>query len=85
MTQRALVLGLGDSGLAIARWLARQGWALRVADTRDAPPQITALLADLPEAEFRSGVFAETLLDDIGLIAISPGSVTDSCERCAAA
>ncbi len=73
MTQRALVLGLGDSGLAIARWLARQGWTLRVADTRDAPPQITALHADLPEAEFHSGAFAETLLDEVGLVAISPG------------
>ena len=40
---RALVLGLGDSGLAIARWLARQGWSLRVADTRAAPPQLDAL------------------------------------------
>jgi len=39
----ALVLGLGASGLAIARWLARQGWSLRVADTRTAPPQLDAL------------------------------------------
>src|SRR5512134_2356743 len=73
MTKRALVLGLGDSGLAIARWLARQGWALRVADTRDAPPQIAALHAELPEAAFHPGTFAPNLQDDVGLVAISPG------------
>lgn len=73
MTRRALVLGLGDSGLAIARWLARQGWTLRVADTRDAPPQIAALRAALPDAEFRSGPFAEAMLDEVELVAISPG------------
>jgi UDP-N-acetylmuramoylalanine--D-glutamate ligase len=73
MTQRALVLGLGDSGLAIARWLARQGWTLRVADTRDAPPQLAALRVSLSDAEFRSGAFAEAMLDDVELVAISPG------------
>ena len=34
-----LVLGLGDSGLAMARWLAGQGFELRVADTRPEPPR----------------------------------------------
>jgi len=71
--QRALVLGLGDSGLAIARWLARAGWAVRVADTRGAPPQLPALRAQLPAAEFIAGDFAESLLADVGLVAVSPG------------
>ena len=30
----ALVLGLGESGLAMARWLARDGGAVRVWDSR---------------------------------------------------
>ncbi len=33
----ALVLGLGESGLAMALWLARSGALVRVADTREAP------------------------------------------------
>ena len=35
-----LVLGLGESGLAMARWCARQGAELRVADSRAAPPGV---------------------------------------------
>jgi len=68
----ALVLGLGDSGLAIARWLARRGWSLRVADTRAAPPQLDALRSHEPAAEFVGGPFTEALLDGVELVAISP-------------
>ena len=38
-----LVLGLGDSGLAMAAWCARHGAVLRVWDSRDKPPQEGAL------------------------------------------
>ena len=70
---RALILGLGDSGLAMARWLAGQGRQLRVADTRAEPPQRAALAADCPSAEFVPGEFATNLLDGVDLVAISPG------------
>ena len=69
----ALVLGLGDSGLAMARWLGALGFALRVADSRPEPPRLAALRADCPAAEFIGGEFADALLDGIELIAISPG------------
>jgi UDP-N-acetylmuramoylalanine--D-glutamate ligase len=73
-TPIALVLGLGASGLAMARWLACMGWRVRVADTRPAPPQLAQLQAELPQADFIGGVWGEQLLDaDIGLIASSPG------------
>ncbi len=68
-----LVLGLGESGLAMARWLARQGEALRVADSRDLPPGMEKLRAEVPTAELRTGPFDESLLDGVGRIAISPG------------
>ena len=70
---RALVLGLGDSGLAMARWLEAKGFDLRVADTRTDPPQRAALAADCPAAEFVGGGFPLSLLDGVELIAISPG------------
>jgi len=41
--QRVLVLGLGDSGLAMARWCARFGARVTVWDSRAQPPQLTAL------------------------------------------
>ena len=70
----ALVLGLGASGLAMARWLARLGWRVRVADTRVAPPQLAQLQADVPQAEFvSSSLHAQLLTDDVALLASSPG------------
>jgi len=41
--QRVLVLGLGDSGLAMARWCARFGAQVTVWDSREQPPQRAAL------------------------------------------
>jgi UDP-N-acetylmuramoylalanine--D-glutamate ligase len=68
-----LVLGLGESGLAMARWCARQGAELRVADSRAAPPGLDALARDIPAAELRCGQFDDSLLDGIMLLALSPG------------
>jgi UDP-N-acetylmuramoylalanine--D-glutamate ligase len=69
----ALVLGLGDSGLAMARFLASRGYSLRVADTRRDPPRLAELRAESPQAEFVAGDFSLTLLDDVQLLALSPG------------
>ncbi len=71
--KRALVIGLGESGLAMAKWLSRQGAVVRVADSREAPPNVNALHKAVPEAELVAGTFAEATFADIDLIAISPG------------
>lgn len=72
-TDLTLVLGLGESGLAMARWLARQGVALRVADSRAEPPGVDRLRAEVPDVEIVTGPFTDLLLDGVGRIAISPG------------
>lgn len=71
--KRVLVLGLGESGLAMARWLARFGITLRVADTRAEPERLPALRGSIPDAEFIGGPFAVSLLDGIDFVAVSPG------------
>jgi UDP-N-acetylmuramoylalanine--D-glutamate ligase len=71
--RRVLVLGLGETGLSIARWVARQAGRVRIADTRAAPPALAALQAGLPQTEVVTGPFTESLLDGIELIAASPG------------
>jgi UDP-N-acetylmuramoylalanine--D-glutamate ligase len=71
--KQALVLGLGESGLAMALWLARCGAAVRVADTRAAPDRLPALREQAPDAAFIGGAFTETLLDGVDFIAVSPG------------
>lgn len=69
----ALVLGLGESGLAMAQWLARCGARLRVADTRDEPQRLPTLRAIAPEAEYVAGEFRAHLLDGVDFVAVSPG------------
>ncbi|MFL9873430.1 UDP-N-acetylmuramoyl-L-alanine--D-glutamate ligase [Paraburkholderia megapolitana] len=68
-----LVLGLGESGLAMARWCARHGCRLRVADTREVPPNLSGLEAHGVDAEFIGGAFSSALLEGVELVAISPG------------
>ena len=71
--KHVLVLGLGESGLAMARWCALRGARVRVADSRSTPPGLDALREDAPLAELVSGDFGVEVLDGIELVALSPG------------
>lgn len=71
--KHVLVLGLGESGLAMAQWLARCGASLRVADTREAPAKLNDLHERVAQAEFIGGPFTTALLEGIDFIAVSPG------------
>ena len=73
--QNVLVLGLGASGLAMARWCVRCGAQVTVADTREAPPQLALLQQELPQVRFVAGPFDASLVDGKGLHAVyrSPG------------
>jgi UDP-N-acetylmuramoylalanine--D-glutamate ligase len=72
--QHVLVLGLGASGLAMARWCAARGAQVTVADTRDEPPGLAALRDELPQARFVAGAFDPALLDSgVQFVLRSPG------------
>ncbi len=71
--KRILVVGLGESGLAMAKWLGRQGACVRVADSRENPPNVEALRATVPDAELVAGPFADATFAGADLIALSPG------------
>jgi UDP-N-acetylmuramoylalanine--D-glutamate ligase len=73
----ALVLGLGESGLAIALWLVRGGARVRVADTRRAPARLPQLLAAAPGVEFIAGDFNAALLEGVDFVTVSPGLAPD--------
>jgi len=73
----AVVLGLGQTGLSLARWLARHGARVRVADTRQAPPCADALHEALPGIRVESGPFVASTFAGAELIAISPGVPKD--------
>ncbi len=68
-----LVLGLGETGLSLARWLSAQGAHVRVADSREHPPGLDVLQRDCPQAEVFRGAFDDSLLQGVDRIAISPG------------
>lgn len=68
-----LVLGLGDTGLSALRWLNRQGARLSVADTRDTPPGIDALKAELPDVRVYTGAFTAEIFNGVDLVVASPG------------
>jgi UDP-N-acetylmuramoylalanine--D-glutamate ligase len=70
---RALVLGLGRTGLSCARHLRRRGVEVRVADTRERPPGYERLQHELPEVELRTGPFEPALLDGASEVVVSPG------------
>ncbi len=73
--QQVLVLGLGTSGLAMARWCARCGAQVTVADTRDAPPQLAQLRSELPDVRFVAGALSAALVDGqpVRVVYRSPG------------
>ena len=74
--QNILILGLGASGLAMARWCVRVGAAqVTVGDTREAPPQLATLQQELPQVRFVAGAFTEALVEGQSLHAVyrSPG------------
>jgi UDP-N-acetylmuramoylalanine--D-glutamate ligase len=71
--KNALVLGLGESGLAMALWLARSGARVRVADTRESPDRLPALREAISDVEFIAGPFGATLLDGVDFVTVSPG------------
>ena len=73
--QHVLILGLGASGLAMARWCAHAGADVTVADTRDMPPQLAALQAEWPAVRFVSGPFVASLVEGTSVRAVfrSPG------------
>ncbi|HYF57893.1 MAG TPA: UDP-N-acetylmuramoyl-L-alanine--D-glutamate ligase [Burkholderiaceae bacterium] len=68
-----LVAGLGESGLAIARWATLRGATVTVADSRETPPQLDALRAACPDARFVGGGFDAALLADVDLVGWSQG------------
>jgi UDP-N-acetylmuramoylalanine--D-glutamate ligase len=68
-----LVLGLGDTGLSMARWLAHGGASVHVADTRSEPPGAEALRREVPDAGISAGAWRDADFAAADWIAVSPG------------
>lgn len=78
-----LVLGLGESGLAMARWCAGAGATVRVWDSREQPPHEATLAEHVPGAQWQRGPLGDEAFAGVQLILKSPG-LSPSDERIAA-
>ena len=73
---RVGVVGLGDSGLAMARWLVAQGAEVRICDSRENPPRLADWMREHREVRFSGGTLdlsQSTWLENVDCLAWSPG------------
>ena len=73
--QHILILGLGDSGLAMVRWCLLQGAKVTVVDNRAQPPGLKLLQQEDGPVEFKSQAFTADLIEqsDVRAVFKSPG------------
>ena len=70
---RTLIVGLGASGLSCARFLARNGVEVAVTDSREQPPAMDAIRAELPDVALFLGGFDAEIFGRAERIVVSPG------------
>jgi len=71
--RKTIIVGLGKSGLACARFLVGQGVDVVVVDSRANPPAAEQLQNELPEVETRFGGFDAELFEQAEMLVVSPG------------
>ncbi len=71
--KHSLIVGLGVTGVAVARYLAARGERVRVIDSRTAPPGLKELRAALPDAAIELETLDVRWLDDASRVLLSPG------------
>ena len=81
-----LVLGLGQSGQSVARFLQSRGEQLRLSDTRKTLEHLPAIQAAFPQASITLGENLPELWEDVRQLVVSPGvSVQHPWVQCAMA
>ncbi|CAA0083143.1 UDP-N-acetylmuramoylalanine--D-glutamate ligase [Zhongshania aliphaticivorans] len=70
---RRIVIGLGKTGLSIARYFSKQGLSFTVADSRDIPPGLDVFRKEFPGIELILGKFDEKQFLSATELVISPG------------
>lgn len=74
MTQQLqVVIGLGKTGLSLVRFLAQQGAPVAAVDTREQPPELATLRAELPQVEVHCGSLDTPLMQRATTLYVSPG------------
>ncbi|MEP0203448.1 MAG: UDP-N-acetylmuramoyl-L-alanine--D-glutamate ligase [Halioglobus sp.] len=72
-----VVLGLGPTGLSVARYLHARGETFAVADTRQSPPCLKTLQEEMPDVPVFAGNIPSQVLETAGELIVSPGIALD--------
>ena len=76
--RRTLIVGLGATGVATARYLVARGVDVTVIDNRAVPPGLTELRASNPEVPLILESEDPRVLDGVEQVVISPGLALDT-------
>ncbi|HSC13824.1 MAG TPA: UDP-N-acetylmuramoyl-L-alanine--D-glutamate ligase, partial [Gammaproteobacteria bacterium] len=71
--KHSLIVGLGVTGVAVARYLQARGERVRVIDSRADPPGLAELRAAVPDAEVSLETLDPRWLEDASRVLLSPG------------
>lgn len=71
-------MGLGPTGLSVARYLHGRGEAFTVVDTRSDPPGLAELRREMPDVAVFTEQVPETVLAGAGSVVVSPGLSLDT-------
>ena len=74
---RDIVVGIGNTGLSVARYLGRKGIKARFVDSREEPPGLPELLKICPGAEISLGETPAAFLKKVDRMIVSPGVADD--------
>jgi UDP-N-acetylmuramoylalanine--D-glutamate ligase len=72
-TAQRVVVGLGVTGLSVARFLHQRGEPFTIVDNRAEPPGLAPLLAEMPEVPLLLGDWHPEVLLSAGELVVSPG------------
>ena len=72
-TSPTLIVGLGETGLSLARFLARQGEPFEFVDSRSHPPGLEAVRREWPDVRVALGPFDRRRFRRARRIVVSPG------------
>jgi len=84
-TSRQVIVGLGTTGLSVARYLSRQGQGFALVDSRMEPPGIEEFQHDFPRIETHFGDFNTPMLSGAERLIVSPGISVQTLEIAEAA
>ena len=73
MTQKQLIIGLGESGVAMVRYAARSSAPVSVYDSRQSPAALPAFAQRYPDVTVHCGAFSNDYLDGVSEVLLSPG------------